>query len=105
MYTRTPLLLIVKNDVQIITYKRALELCVCLKQRQNVYMEKKDTRIKLMNELLNGMKVLKLYAWEEAFEQEILKIRDNEVLTTKQSFNYYIPSTVPQYIYYSLYRE
>ena len=42
-------------------------------------MEKKDTRIKLMNELLNGMKVLKLYAWEEAFEQEILKIRNSEV--------------------------
>lgn len=27
-------------------------------------MKEKDGRIKMMNEILNGMKILKLYAWE-----------------------------------------
>ena len=31
-------------------------------------MEYKDERIKLMNEILNGMKVLKMYAWEMSFK-------------------------------------
>jgi len=31
-------------------------------------MEYKDKRIKLMNEVLNGIKVLKMHAWEMSFE-------------------------------------
>ena len=31
-------------------------------------MELKDERIKLMNEILNGIKVLKMYAWEMSFK-------------------------------------
>ena len=31
-------------------------------------MELKDERIKLMNEILNGIKVLKMYAWELSFK-------------------------------------
>ena len=30
-----------------------------------------------MDEILNGMKVLKLYAWEESFENTITAIRDD----------------------------
>jgi len=30
-------------------------------------MKYKDERIKLMNEILNGIKVLKMYAWEMSF--------------------------------------
>ena len=30
-------------------------------------MKAKDKRIKIMNEILNGMKVLKLYAWEKPY--------------------------------------
>lgn len=30
-------------------------------------MKFKDSRLKLMNEILNGIKVLKLYAWESSF--------------------------------------
>ncbi|OQV14983.1 Multidrug resistance-associated protein 1 [Hypsibius exemplaris] len=59
-----------------------------VKIHQNAQMVKKDTRIKLMSELLNGMKVLKLYAWEEAFEQEILKIRNEELTMLRRSANY-----------------
>lgn len=50
-----------------------------LKNLQILQMKYKDERVKLMNEILNGMKVLKLYAWEKSFENEIQKIRQKEV--------------------------
>ena len=37
-----------------------------------------------MNEILDGIKVLKLYAWEASFAKKIQKIRDEEVLTLKK---------------------
>ncbi|KAI7815048.1 ABC subfamily C member [Rhyzopertha dominica] len=48
-------------------------------------MKNKDERVKLMNEILSGIKVLKLYAWEPSFEQQILKIRTKEVDVLKQA--------------------
>lgn len=42
-------------------------------------MQYKDARIKLMNEILNGMKVLKLYAWEPSFKDQVLHIRQKEL--------------------------
>lgn len=42
-------------------------------------MKYKDDRIKLMNEILNGIKVLKLYAWEISFKEKILQIRQKEL--------------------------
>lgn len=42
-------------------------------------MQYKDARIKLMNEILNGIKVLKLYAWETSFRDKVLAIRQKEL--------------------------
>uniref|UniRef100_A0A4W6BSP5 ATP-binding cassette, sub-family C (CFTR/MRP), member 3 n=1 Tax=Lates calcarifer TaxID=8187 RepID=A0A4W6BSP5_LATCA len=42
-------------------------------------MQYKDERIKLMNEILNGIKVLKLYAWENSFKEKVLAIRQKEL--------------------------
>ncbi|KAK7918825.1 hypothetical protein WMY93_010109 [Mugilogobius chulae] len=42
-------------------------------------MRYKDERIKLMNEILNGIKVLKLYAWEKSFIEKVLAIRQKEL--------------------------
>ncbi|XP_054155854.1 multidrug resistance-associated protein 1-like [Oppia nitens] len=42
-------------------------------------MSIKDKRQNLMNEILNGIKVLKLYAWEEAFMGLVEKIRTKEL--------------------------
>uniref|UniRef100_A0A8B9JVZ3 ATP-binding cassette, sub-family C (CFTR/MRP), member 3 n=1 Tax=Astyanax mexicanus TaxID=7994 RepID=A0A8B9JVZ3_ASTMX len=42
-------------------------------------MQYKDARIKLMNEILNGIKVLKLYAWEVSFKEKVLQIRQKEL--------------------------
>ncbi|OWA50132.1 Multidrug resistance-associated protein 1 [Hypsibius exemplaris] len=48
-------------------------------------MKQKDGRIKMMNEILNGMKILKLYAWEESFEQQVLDIREGELITLRKA--------------------
>ncbi|KAF5902976.1 canalicular multispecific organic anion transporter 2 isoform X2, partial [Clarias magur] len=48
-------------------------------------MQYKDARIKLMNEILNGMKVLKLYAWEPSFKEKILHIRQKELSVLRKS--------------------
>lgn len=48
-------------------------------------MKNKDERVKLMNEVLSGIKVLKLYAWEPSFEEQILKIRNKEIKVLKQA--------------------
>ena len=37
-----------------------------------------------MNEVLDGIKVLKLYAWEPSFAKKIQGIRDQEVSTLKK---------------------
>lgn len=42
-------------------------------------MKQKDIRVKKMNELLSGMKILKLYAWEPSFMQEVVDIRNCEL--------------------------
>lgn len=55
---------------------------------QNVQMKEKDNRIKLMNEIVNGMKVLKLYAWEAPMEKQILAIRSKEVCGAHTVFTY-----------------
>lgn len=42
-------------------------------------MKFKDSRIKLMSEILNGIKVLKLYAWEPSFLGQVEGIRQGEL--------------------------
>ena len=34
-----------------------------------------DTRVKLMSEVINGIRVIKMYGWEYAFSRLITKIR------------------------------
>ncbi|XP_054249750.1 ATP-binding cassette sub-family C member 3 [Indicator indicator] len=48
-------------------------------------MRYKDSRIKLMNEILGGIKVLKLYAWEPSFLGKVLEIRQNELRVLRQA--------------------
>ncbi|XP_069338491.1 ATP-binding cassette sub-family C member 3 [Eulemur rufifrons] len=42
-------------------------------------MKLKDSRIKLMSEILAGIKVLKLYAWEPSFSEQVEGIRKGEL--------------------------
>lgn len=56
-----------------------------IKDLQIRQMKNKDERVKLMNEVLNGIKVLKLYAWEPSFEAQVLRIRDKEIKVLKEA--------------------
>ena len=60
----------------------------CLANRQKVYqvaqMKLKDERIKMVNEVLNGVKVLKLYGWEPSFLKKMSDIREREVVYIKK---------------------
>ncbi|KAJ7399194.1 Canalicular multispecific organic anion transporter 1 [Pitangus sulphuratus] len=42
-------------------------------------MKNKDERMKIMTEILNGIKILKLFAWEPSFEKRINGIRAHEL--------------------------
>ncbi|XP_032595403.1 multidrug resistance-associated protein 1 isoform X22 [Drosophila grimshawi] len=56
-----------------------------IKTYQIRQMKYKDDRVKLMNEVLSGIKVLKLYAWEPSFEKQVLDIRDKEIATLRST--------------------
>ncbi|XP_070178633.1 multidrug resistance-associated protein 1-like [Littorina saxatilis] len=43
------------------------------------FMELKDSRLKILNEVLNGIKILKMYAWEPSFLNKIEKVREGEL--------------------------
>ncbi|KAK1333553.1 LOW QUALITY PROTEIN: hypothetical protein QTO34_005938 [Cnephaeus nilssonii] len=42
-------------------------------------MNQKDKRLKIMNEILNGMKILKYFAWEPSFKNQVSDIRKKEL--------------------------
>jgi ATP-binding cassette subfamily C (CFTR/MRP) protein 1 len=50
-----------------------------MKQEQAVLMKKKDLRIKNINEILSGIIILKMYAWERSFLQKLEGIREDEL--------------------------
>ena len=49
------------------------------------FMRKKDERSKLMNEILSGARVLKLYGWEKSFMGQVSAIREEELRTLRKS--------------------
>ncbi|XP_078352062.1 ATP-binding cassette sub-family C member 10-like isoform X2 [Oculina patagonica] len=46
-------------------------------------MTQKDKRVKVMNEILQGIRVIKFYAWEKNFEEKINKLRAAELKSLK----------------------
>nr|KAF6308676.1 ATP binding cassette subfamily C member 3 [Pipistrellus kuhlii] len=60
---------------------------VAMKMRtlQVEQMKFKDSRIKLMSEILGGIKVLKLYAWEPSFLEQVEGIRHSELRLLRQA--------------------
>uniref|UniRef100_A0A8C0TW13 Multidrug resistance-associated protein 1-like n=1 Tax=Canis lupus familiaris TaxID=9615 RepID=A0A8C0TW13_CANLF len=45
----------------------------------------KDKQIKLLNEILHGIKILKLYAWEPSYKKKIIEIREQELEVQKSA--------------------
>lgn len=59
-------------------------ISVKMRKCQVQQMKYKDERLKMMSEVLNGIKVLKLYAWEKSMENTIFKIREKEIGVLKK---------------------
>ncbi|XP_008836595.1 canalicular multispecific organic anion transporter 2 isoform X1 [Nannospalax galili] len=72
-----------------------LNSAVAMKMRtfQVQQMKLKDSRIKLMSEILNGIKVLKLYAWEPSFLEQVEGIREGELQLLRKGAYYQAIST------------
>ncbi|KAK3096100.1 hypothetical protein FSP39_023229 [Pinctada imbricata] len=79
-----------------------------LQQRlQNMVLRMKSSRIRLLKEVLNGIKVLKMYTWEPAFTSKILNIRESEMkilrkLATVLSFTILISVHSPFFMQFSI---
>ncbi|CAD6187004.1 unnamed protein product [Caenorhabditis auriculariae] len=56
-----------------------------VKKWQMQQMKLKDERTKMVNEILNGIKVVKLYAWEIPMEEYIERIREKELELIRKS--------------------
>ena len=52
-------------------------------------MKDKDKRIKLLNEILGGIKVIKMYGWEHSFIKQTLDYRDKEITALQKVAWYY----------------
>merc|ERR1712223_609041 len=50
---------------------------------QQKQMKHKDSRVKTMNEILQGIKIIKLYGWEPSFENQVNDIRNKELRILK----------------------
>ncbi|OQV17373.1 Canalicular multispecific organic anion transporter 2 [Hypsibius exemplaris] len=74
-------------------------------------MQYKDERIRAITEVLNGIKVLKLYAWEESFEKQILDIREKELrqlqkgarLEAVSAFNWFVSPFLVSFFSFTAY--
>jgi hypothetical protein len=51
-----------------------------LKRMQEQQMKNRDARTRLMSELLNNIRTIKLHAWENAFIRRILSVRNDQEL-------------------------
>ncbi|XP_011635575.1 ATP-binding cassette sub-family C member Sur [Pogonomyrmex barbatus] len=51
--------------------------------------EKSDARLRLLNEILQGIRFIKLHAWENLFENRIRKTRDQELKLLKKDSIYW----------------
>lgn len=66
-------------------------------------MKFKDKRLKIMNEILNGIKILKLSAWEPSFQAQVEDIREQELVVMRKfayltSVSFFIFSSAPALI-------
>ncbi|KAI1287112.1 ATP-binding cassette sub-family C member 3 [Halotydeus destructor] len=59
-----------------------------MKSAQRKVMKAKDKRSKLINEIINGIKVLKMYAWENSLCDQVKTFRSKEIDELKKQTKY-----------------
>ncbi|XP_054154270.1 ATP-binding cassette sub-family C member 10-like [Oppia nitens] len=76
--------------------------CICNKiaELSTKMMDWKDKRIKLMSEILMGIRVIKMHAWEPLFRQRVIHLREQELKYLKgrkylDAFCVYFWATTP----------
>jgi ABC-type multidrug transport system fused ATPase/permease subunit len=70
--------------LMIISIPLNLFIFLTLNQVRQKKVKKTDIRVKLMNEILSGIRVIKYYAWEHAFQKNITAVRLEELLLLKK---------------------
>lgn len=60
-----------------------------LKSLQRIQMKVKDERTGLISEILNNIKSLKLYAWEEPYRKKLMDVRNGKELKNLQHIGIY----------------
>lgn len=63
------------KDWKILPYFLDLGIAKLMARLEQSVMKIKDERMKLMNDVLSGIRVLKLYAWEPSMRKMIAKLR------------------------------
>ncbi|KAB1283927.1 Multidrug resistance-associated protein 1 [Camelus dromedarius] len=56
-----------------------------MKQLKKSKMRNKDKQIRLLYEILHGIKILKLYAWEPSYKKKVIEIREQELEIQKSA--------------------
>lgn len=59
-------------------------ISIKLRELQHHVMRQKDKRIKLLSEIFNGIKIIKIHAWEEPFKRRTEAIRAKEIKSLSQ---------------------
>ena len=55
---------------------------------RNETAKKTDIRIRIMNEIIQGIKVIKMYAWENNFAKLVAKAREEEIKIVQKTCLY-----------------
>ncbi|XP_067949296.1 multidrug resistance-associated protein 1-like [Watersipora subatra] len=78
--------LFVGFGLMVITMPLNAVVAIWQKNIQTEQMRLKDERVKVMTEVLSGIKVIKLYAWEPSFEDKVKAIRREEMKSIASSW-------------------
>lgn len=71
--------------VMVLLFPINFVITMIIRKWQIAQMYYKDERTKMVNEVLNGIKVIKLYAWEPPMEQVIEDLREQELGLIKKA--------------------
>ncbi|PRP78236.1 hypothetical protein PROFUN_13846 [Planoprotostelium fungivorum] len=61
------------------------KISIVVRNLQRQVMKLRDKRIEKMNEIVNGIRIIKLFAWEESFQQQVDGVREEELVIKKKN--------------------